>query len=153
MKKVPFTTDPIHVETWTTRLSPSSDSRGGLYARRYRHRVTHSVAWQPALSVGGDSPGTPGRGLTLAQNSPNPFNPHTTIRFAVEEEETSVDLAVFDSAGRRVCTLHRGIATRGDYSYTWNGRDDRGAELPSGAYSYRLVSDGDQWTRSMVLLK
>ncbi len=91
-------------------------------------------------------------GFALEQNSPNPFNPNTTIRFTLPERST-VDLTIYDVGGRRVVTLVRQTKTAGRHSVDWNGRDNRGDEVSSGVYFYRLSAGSKTQTRKMVLLK
>ncbi len=90
--------------------------------------------------------------LTLAGNHPNPFNPATTIEFAVPQTG-EVELAVFDVAGRRVATLVRGVVTAGHHEVTWQGRDDRGGQVASGVYFCRLADGQNLQTRKMLLVK
>ncbi len=68
---------------------------------------------------------------------PNPFNPRTEIRFELASDET-VELSVFDLAGRKVALLHQGPTSRGIFSTTWDGRDDEGNIQPGGMYLFRL---------------
>lgn len=91
-------------------------------------------------------------GARLLQNYPNPFNPSTQIGFALEQAG-GVEIAVFDLAGRRVATLHRGELAAGDHVVAWNGRTDRGDAAPTGQYRYVLRTATGQLSRSMVLLK
>ena len=70
---------------------------------------------------------------------PNPFNPMTTIAFSLDRTE-QVSLAVFDLNGRLVRTLLIGSLTAGRHEVKWQGRDDRGSEVASGVYLYRLVA-------------
>ena len=88
----------------------------------------------------------------LFANHPNPFNPSTTIRYALASAG-SVQLVVFDAAGRRVRTLVSESQAAGEHRAEFDGRDDRGATLASGVYFYRLESNGVVKTRKMVLLK
>ena len=85
---------------------------------------------------------------------PNPFNPTTTIRYDVAEAGP-VSLVVYDVAGKRVATLVNEVRSpvEGGHRVTWNGRNDRGATVPSGVYFYRLVTSGYTETRKMVLMK
>jgi hypothetical protein len=71
------------------------------------------------------------------QTSPNPFNARTSIRFAVAQSQV-VRLQVYDLQGRHVRTLVDGRVSAGDHALPWDGRDDRGADLASGVYLYRL---------------
>jgi len=74
----------------------------------------------------------------LSQNYPNPFNMDTFIHFRLTAR-ADVDLAVFDVLGNRVRLLAEGEKSAGDSFFIWNGCDDRGRELASGVYFYRLT--------------
>jgi hypothetical protein len=88
----------------------------------------------------------------LAQNFPNPFNPATTISFALPEPE-HVRLEVFNILGQRVAVLKDGVMQAGYYDLSWDGRSASGASLSSGMYFYRLTSGTFEQTNKMVLLK
>jgi hypothetical protein len=88
----------------------------------------------------------------LEHNVPNPFNPTTTIEFAVAVP-ARVQLVIYDVAGRRVRTLVDGQRRPDVYSVTWDGVDDRGQRVASGIYFYRLTAGAFSQTRKMVLLK
>jgi hypothetical protein len=92
-------------------------------------------------------------GLALDQNTPNPFNPVTTIAFAVPADATEIDLSIYNLAGERVATLVSGDATPGRQSVVWAGRDDAGEQVASGIYFMRLASDAGTRERKLVLLK
>jgi subtilisin family serine protease len=99
----------------------------------------------------GDGPVLP-RTVMLDQNIPNPFNPQTKIVFALPKAG-AVDLKVYDVRGALVTTLVSGQADAGTHTVIWQGRDDRGQQVPSGVYFYRLRTDGDVLTKRMTLLK
>lgn len=88
----------------------------------------------------------------LQQNYPNPFNPETTIKFSLPIAG-DVELAVYNSIGRRVRALVFEELSAGEYISTWNGRDDEGSPVSSGIYFYRLLYSGGTLTRKMALLK
>jgi hypothetical protein len=90
-----------------------------------------------------------GLALTLAQNRPNPFAGSTRIAYRVPVEGT-VDLAVFDVAGRRVAVLLHDRVPPGAYEASWDGRDDRGQLAASGIYFYRLRTPAGTLTRKLV---
>jgi hypothetical protein len=91
--------------------------------------------------------------VMLAQNVPNPFNPETHIRFAVPQD-TEITLAVYDVEGRLVKMLVDGRQRGGEWlSVTWDGRSDRGSQVASGVYFYRLTASGTTMTKKMILLK
>jgi hypothetical protein len=74
----------------------------------------------------------------LFQNFPNPFNPTTTIRYVVPEKGW-VRIWVYDVLGRRAKQLLDGETYPGTYETTWDGRDEQGHLLASGAYFCHLL--------------
>ena len=89
---------------------------------------------------------------TLAQNFPNPFNPRTSIAFALARPGAA-DLAVYDLEGRLVRRLAAGTFAAGAHVMTWQGDDDAGNAAASGAYFYRLRTDDGTLTRKLTLLR
>jgi len=90
-------------------------------------------------------------GAFLAQNSPNPFNPSTRIRFGVTQPGR-VSLRVFDLRGRMLRSLLSERVDAGEHAVDWDGRDDRGRPLPSGTYFCRLVGPDGVQERKMTLV-
>jgi FlgD Ig-like domain len=88
----------------------------------------------------------------LDQNSPNPFNPITAIRFTLASKE-NVTLAVYDVSGQLVRMLASGTEDIGTHSITWDGRDNAGTTVGSGVYFYRLNAGKFSATKKMVMLK
>jgi len=80
---------------------------------------------------------------------PNPFNPQTSVFFSLPQAQ-QVDVAVYDLAGRRVRTLHRGQLDDGEQRLTWNGCDDGGMQAPAGVYMVRV--QGAEWRDSVKVL-
>lgn len=83
---------------------------------------------------------------------PNPFNPSTTIRFAVQSP-TSVKLQIFNIRGELVRTLANGEFNRGRYERVWNGRDSAGNLSASGVYFYRLQIGEKLYRGRMQMVK
>ncbi len=84
--------------------------------------------------------------------TPNPFNPMTTISYALPADGP-VRLAVYDLSGRLVTVLADGESEAGPHVATWHGTDARGNEVGSGVYFLRLEAEGKAATRKMVLVK
>ena len=95
------------------------------------------------------------KAFSLAQNSPNPFNPSTTISYAIPESsiEVAVKLSVFNIRGQVVKTLVNESQAPGAYLVGWDGTSDTGQRVASGVYFYRLEAGGFISTRKMVVLK
>jgi hypothetical protein len=90
--------------------------------------------------------------LALAQNAPNPFNPHTQISYQLTTDGPA-RLRILDVSGAHVRTLVDRIQAAGMHAASWDGRDDRGAEVASGIYYYRLDASGSRETRRMALVR
>jgi hypothetical protein len=88
----------------------------------------------------------------LAQNFPNPFNPSTTIRYEIASP-VHVRLMIYDVAGRLVRTLVDDERKPERYKVVWNGKNNRGQDVATGVYFYRLEAGSYVKTRKMLLLK
>jgi len=96
--------------------------------------------------------GMPAADIVLEPNYPNPFNPATTITFELAREDL-VTLRVYDIAGHLVRTLTRGIRPPGRWTASWDGRNERGGDAPSGTYLYLLSVGDTERARKMQLLR
>ncbi|MFH1278460.1 MAG: C25 family cysteine peptidase [Candidatus Eisenbacteria bacterium] len=101
--------------------------------------------------VEGAESGPPAK-LALGMNTPNPFNPTTTIHFDLPKPAV-VELSIYDITGRRVATLVSGKLEAGRHEAVWTGRGVDGQAAGSGLYFSRLKADGETKTRKMLLLK
>ncbi len=90
--------------------------------------------------------------LTLCGAAPNPFNPHTTVRFALDRTGP-VRLWVADLAGRSVRTLVGEVRQAGEHAVTWDGCDDAGRGVGSGTYLCVLEASGERRARRMTLVR
>lgn len=89
----------------------------------------------------------------LLPNKPNPFNPSTTIPYFLPAASRAT-LEIFDVSGARVRLLRDRRDEAGAHFVDWDGRNDGGASLPSGAYFCRLRVDGQTVaTSKLILLK
>jgi hypothetical protein len=95
---------------------------------------------------------TPSLPLTLHQNSPNPFNPSTVIRFYLPER-CVMSLDVYDASGRLVKRLAAQNCEKGMHSVLWDGRDAAGRAAGSGIYFARLRAGKEVQSRKMILLR
>jgi hypothetical protein len=131
------------------------DDHGALLGRDYWYWIVILDAdGDPARYLGpatGHLAGmTPPLRPTLS-SYPNPFNPRTVLRFHLPEAGRG-NLAVYDARGRRLRVLASGVLDAGDQEWVWDGRDDTGGELPSGAYFARLKIAGESSLLSKLIL-
>ena len=83
---------------------------------------------------------------------PNPFNPVTTIRYDIPQNE-HVSLVIYDLMGRQVRTLHSGYQTSGYKSIQWDGTNNIQERVSAGVYLYMIQTSGYVKTRKLILLK
>ncbi len=121
----------------------------GVFITKFAH---HGIIDDLTAIPEGDTPGLPD-GIRLSQNSPNPFNPKTEIRFTLPVAGAVVDLTIFDVAGRALVTLVEGAQAGGEHVLNWNGRDEQDRPVGSGVYFYRLSVNDMSETKKMLLLK
>jgi len=88
----------------------------------------------------------------LYQNSPNPFNPRTTIRFSLAADAPA-KLVIYDVNGRKVKTLVNGAQKAGLHELIWDGTDDAGHPVSSGIFWSQLTAGDYTSNRKMVVLK
>ncbi|HPF35375.1 MAG TPA: S8 family serine peptidase [Candidatus Krumholzibacteria bacterium] len=130
---------------WTLRVSDNAGIDTGTL-----------VSWGlnftvPAAITAVDDDGLP-RVTRLRGNTPNPFNPKTTIAFDLAADGP-VSLEVFDTRGRLVRSLVDGRLQAGAHAVVWDGRDARGGSVASGTYLFRLRAGDVTEHRKMALVR
>lgn len=92
--------------------------------------------------------------LELGQNYPNPFNPGTDILFKVPAGAAQpVSLIIYNLLGQRIVTMVDKPLEAGSHYLHWDGRDERGQNVVSGAYLYRLQMGEQILTRKMIKMQ
>lgn len=90
--------------------------------------------------------------VSWCTNSPNPFNPSTSIQFSIAAP-APVTLRVLNVLGQPVRTLIQRKPMTGYHAINWDGRTDRGEMASSGVYiSYLTVGD-KVLSHKMLLIK
>jgi len=100
----------------------------------------------PTITAAEDAEEVPAR-IALDPNFPNPFNPTTSIRYALPLA-THVRLAVYDLLGREVAVLADGLQPAGPHQVQVDA-----ADWASGVYFYTLETAAQTLTQRMVLIK
>ena len=85
--------------------------------------------------------------IALYPNFPNPFNPTTTLTYALPQH-AEVRLTVYDVLGRQVAVLVEGMQPPGEHQVQLDART-----WASGLYFYRLEAAGQHQIRRMLLIK
>ncbi len=83
---------------------------------------------------------------------PNPVRDGATLTFALAEAgETTLD--VYDTLGRRVERVVKGVRTAGRHTIRWDGRDAAGAPVASGLYVVELRSGPHRAAQRLTVLR
>ena len=85
--------------------------------------------------------------FSLSQAYPNPFNPVTTLSFAIPVD-SEVSLSVYNLQGREVSTLISGYIEAGYHSLVWNAN-----QYSSGVYFVKMVAGEFVNTQKLMLIK
>ena len=90
--------------------------------------------------------GTPA-GFTVAQNSPNPFNPSTTISFSTPSAGIAT-VDIYNVAGQKIDSVVNEYLSAGSHSVMWDA-----SGISAGVYFYTVTSGKFSKTMKMTLLK
>lgn len=113
--------------------------------------VVSGVDFSLSAVLGVDDRNSP-KDFALGQNHPNPFNPTTTIRYAVPVAGP-VKLTIYNLLGQKVRTLVDESKSSGEWEVTWNGRNEAGLTVATGVYLYQLKAAGKISVRKMMFIK
>jgi hypothetical protein len=92
------------------------------------------------------------RETALSSIHPNPFNPQTTVEFALTSPQ-HVRIMIYDVRGALVHRLVDQSLGAGEHRAVWNGIDDAGRPATSGIYFVRMVAGRFTDTKKIVLMK
>jgi hypothetical protein len=94
----------------------------------------------------------PVKNFTLEQNTPNPFNPSTVVRFKIPATG-HVNISIVNALGQEVAVLVDGIMDLGTSAIHFDGKDKNGNTLPSGMYLCRITAGSFVDSKKMLFLK
>ncbi len=113
-----------------------------------RDSIYTGVKWIEGLTEEESKPSA----FLLSQNYPNPFNPVTNFKFSLPRA-SHVKIEIFNIVGQRVKTLLDEDMKAGVFVVDWNGEDEKGVEVSSGIYFYRVIAGNRSDIKKMVLLR
>jgi ligand-binding sensor domain-containing protein len=96
--------------------------------------------------------GTAPSAFSIKGNYPNPFNPGTVIQYSLKNPER-IELVIYSVTGQKIRTLVSERMDAGSHSAVWNGRDDSGKQVSSGAYIALLRAGKALSSHMMMLIK
>ncbi|GJM43997.1 MAG: hypothetical protein DHS20C21_08390 [Gemmatimonadota bacterium] len=121
--------------------------------REEGHPRVAPAAWHSftMLASATDAP-TLRAGAAEPRAFPNPFRDRVQFSFELRSPD-SIELAVYDVAGRHVRDLAQGPRAAGPHQIAWDGRDASGRRVPAGVYYFRLRGLGIQHSRPVVITR
>ncbi|MBC8366645.1 aminotransferase class I/II-fold pyridoxal phosphate-dependent enzyme [bacterium] len=108
------------------------------------------LALEDILSVGVDEGSAPV--FAMSDVYPNPFNGRCTIPISVTEE-APVNLAIYDTQGRKVRSLASGPMDAGKHDLVWDGKNHLGRTVASGTYFANLIQGEFATSKKLIFVK
>jgi uncharacterized Ntn-hydrolase superfamily protein len=148
--------DGTYEATLTAPIAVGTDT---ISAKVISGTDTVKIFWKAIVTYANptsinENPVTP-NSFYLYQNSPNPFNPSTIIKYTIPnviasgaKQSQFVTLKVFDVLGNEVATLINKEQEPGVYEILFDA-----STLSSGTYFYKLQAGGFVSTKKLILLK
>ena len=90
--------------------------------------------------------------LVALANYPNPFNPATTLRYALSALGP-VQLTIYSALGQKIRVLVEGTQVAGRYAVAWDGRDGQGRAVASGVYLAELKTSQTRQVHKLILMR
>ncbi len=158
----PIVTDEIHDVPldWTYYSYDLTDYAGQLIyigfncvsSQTFFMMLDNIVVNSDGGTVGNEHPEVVPNSNELFSNYPNPFNPTTTIKFNVKEND-KVNVSVYNIRGQKVTTLTNDYYSAGTHSIVWNGTDRNNKQVSSGIYFFKMQAGTYTKTKKMILMK
>ena len=90
--------------------------------------------------------------LRLNRSHPNPMRSNAVISYQIPSK-SPVTLTVYNILGQTIRLLDSGEKAPGLYQVNWDGRDNRGNNMSSGIYFYRLAAGAATLTQKLILVR
>ncbi|MFW5889734.1 MAG: T9SS type A sorting domain-containing protein, partial [Bacillota bacterium] len=90
--------------------------------------------------------------VVLGENSPNPFNPTTQIKFGLPSQQ-KVAIDIYSITGQKIKTLVDNTMSAGYHTINWNATNANGAKVSSGVYIFQLRCGNEVFTKKMIFAK
>jgi poly-gamma-glutamate capsule biosynthesis protein CapA/YwtB (metallophosphatase superfamily) len=116
-------------------------------------QFTHTAYEENPVHISGNEIPTY-KNAVLNYNYPNPFNPQTTISFAIKDTDGKTNITIYNIKGQKVKTLIDEVLPAGSHTLIWDGTNSQGRSVSSGIYFYKMDYKGKTInTKKCLLLK
>lgn len=83
---------------------------------------------------------------------PNPFNPTTTVSFNMHVAG-KLTIEIYNGLGQKIKTVFKGPKAAGYHNLSWDGTDDKGTGVGTGAYLMHMVAGNQKIDKVLTLIK
>jgi len=90
--------------------------------------------------------------FTVYRNYPNPFNPETTIAWAIPEKG-QVEVTIYNTLGQKIRTLIDEVQTAGRHTVVWDCKNELFDSAASGVYFCRIKYEQESRVQKMILMR
>ena len=149
----PEVTQAVTFATWTPRTLGSHAFRCSLDMAGDMDRTNDLMSGTTYVRAGAGIAEAAAGMFELKLDAPRPtvFSRSVELSYSLPKAG-AVQLAVYDAAGARVRLLFSGPARPGRYRLNWDGNDEQGRPVASGAYFCRFQADGQRFGASLLKL-
>ncbi len=127
--------------TWTAPEVQTSECHLEVVVKDLLGNTTSAITSNFTVLLSTTAVGETPSVISLQAPYPNPFNPSCELAFSLPVAG-DVDLAVFDTRGRRVKNLMQGHMAAGNTRLRWDGTDQQGRPQSGGLYFFVLKTNG-----------
>ena len=120
---------------------------GSAEVEKFVERLAKEKGQKELASDGSQIP----KSFALFSNYPNPFNPETSIKYALPQSG-HVRIEIYNVLGQRIATLIDTEMAQGYHVAKWDGRNSLGQRVGAGIYLVRMQSGSFVKTQKMMLL-
>ena len=107
-----------------------------LYAYSTSNQITYLLYSNPVSNFYN----TDELNQVIITNSPNPFNPNTSISFKFDNLEVETSIEIYNIKGQKIRSMTIPEQKSNFYNLTWDATDQNNQAVSSGIYLYRLIS-------------
>jgi hypothetical protein len=84
---------------------------------------------------------------------PNPFNPEVTISFSTTESTEDTEISIYNVKGQLLRSLKIHNSQFKINQVVWDGNDERGRQVATGVYLFRIKAGKEEVSAKMLFLK
>ncbi|MFH0921069.1 MAG: sialidase family protein [Fibrobacterota bacterium] len=149
-------TETDSIKTIVTPQISSTDYAYAMYTNSIKYTQTTGYVKLARIALQGtslQSPAPSGKvGPLHLTVSPNPLNSTVSFQYLLRRAGR-IKCDIYSPLGEKMKTLLHENQDHGCHRIRWDGKSDKGVEVPPGVYFVRLLADGQQAIKSVFVIK